>query len=53
MTGMAHPYIAERLAQEHRNDLLRSAECWRLAQMAEKLIRAMCRSGAASHDTNA
>jgi hypothetical protein len=35
MTDMAHPYTAERLAEEHRRDLLRSAESWRLARMAE------------------
>jgi hypothetical protein len=53
MTGMAHPYTAERLAEEHQKDLLRSAECWRFAQMAEKLVRAMCHSGSDSRETNA
>jgi hypothetical protein len=28
---MAHPYIAQRLAEDHRGDLLRSAAAWRLA----------------------
>jgi hypothetical protein len=31
---MAHPYSAERFAEEHRNDLLRSAEAWRRAHPA-------------------
>jgi hypothetical protein len=31
MIGMAHPFVAERLAEAHRDDLLRSAEAWRLA----------------------
>ena len=28
---MLNPYSAERLGEEHRNDLLRRAEAWRLA----------------------
>ncbi len=31
---MAHPYTAWRLAEEHRNDLLRTAEEWRLVHPA-------------------
>jgi hypothetical protein len=38
-----NPYTTERLAEEHRIDLLRSAEAWRVAHPAQ--IKATKRTG--------